>query len=287
MFMTFAKVHSAGSDYMVANQAQSTFTDLPSVARRFCPPRAGVGAVGLALFAHQDHSRFVIRYFGPDGKESPADGNVLRCCARVINRQYGYRTAVLISEGGTHEFQVHGDDVGVSFSSPTDLTGPFLAQGRGLYFIRADGENIVMFTGNVDSIDLGAEESAITNFSPTAMSSARIDFVEFLGAASLRVRTFDRIIGMEAISSGAGVLAAAVVARRIGLCLDERIEVRTSLDYSLTVMADYGPDQSSWLYGPARFCFSGELSGLDKHPLFIIGDNSWLVSWNGGMEMAH
>jgi diaminopimelate epimerase len=270
MPMTFAKVHSAGSDHIVVNQAQSTPADLPSVARRFCPQRAGVGAIGLAVFAHQGYSRFVIRYFGPDGKEFRADGNALRCCARVINLQYGYRTAALITEGGVHDFDVLGDNVGVCFPSPGDLTGPFVAQRRRLYGIRTGGDNIVMFTEDVDSIDLGTQESVIRNSSSAAMSSARINFVEIFGAASLRLRTFDCTVGAEAMSNDNGALAAAVVARRIGLCRQENIEVQTGSGCSLTVPADCGPGESSWLYGPASFCFSGELPALASRPAPVI-----------------
>jgi diaminopimelate epimerase len=274
MPITFTKVHSAGSDHIVVNQAQSTQADLPAVARRFCAQRAGVGAVGLVVFAHHGQSRFSLRYFGSDGKESPADGNALRCCARVINLQYGYQTAALITEGGAHEFWVHGDNVGVCFPSPRDLTGPLVAERRKLYGIRTGGDNIVMFTENVDSIDLTVEESVIRNFSSVAMSSARINFVEICGAASLRVRTFDWMIGTEAISSDAGALAAAAVARRTGLCRQERIEVQTSSEYPLTVLADYGPGEPSWLYGPALLCFSGESLSLSLDLLAEIACSS-------------
>lgn len=288
MPMTFTKVHSAGSDHIVVNQAQSTPTDLSAVARRFCPQRAGAGAAGLVVFAHRGHSRFSVRYFGSDGKESPADGSALRCCARVINLQYGYQTAALITEGGVHEFRVHGDNVAVYIPSPRDLTGPHVAEGRKLYGIRTGGYNIVMFTENVDGIDLGVEESAIRNFSLVAMSGARINFVEISGAASLRVRTFDWMIGTEVIWSDAGALAAVAVARRTGFCRQDRIDVQTSSDCSLTVLADCRPRESSWLCGPALLCFTGDsLLPLAENVIdyATIADPAWSLSHRGAGDL--
>ena len=266
MPVTFAKVHSARGAYIVVNQAQSTATDWPAMARRFCPQRAGVGATGFAIFAHRGRAQFVIRYFGSDGKQSPADDNALRCCARVINLQYGYPTAELITEEGVHECRIHGDNVGIRFSSPRDLTGPFVAQRRKLYRIRTGSNNIVMFTENVDSVDLSIEERMIRNCLSVAMSSATINFVEILDAASLRVRTFDWMVGAEAITGGTGALAAAVVAQRIGLCRRARIVVQVCAGSSLTVLADYTSAESIWLYGPAQFCFCGELPPLSEPP---------------------
>jgi diaminopimelate epimerase len=118
---TFAKVHSGGCDYIVVNKAQSTADDLPAMARRYCPQRAGVGAAGLAIFAHQGRARFVARYFDRDGTESPAEDSALRSCARVINLQYGYQAATLITAGTMYESRTSGDQVGLRFLGDASL----------------------------------------------------------------------------------------------------------------------------------------------------------------------
>lgn len=256
----FTKVHSASRDQIVVNQAQSAGADLPALAARFCPHRAGVGAAGLAAFAHRGCSRFAVRYFGSDGKESPADGNALRCCARVINHQYGYPTATLITDGGIHQFRVQGDKVGVCFPSPRDLTGPFEAGRRRFYGIRIGGDNVVMLAEDVSDIDLSVEGGVVRDFSSAAMRSARINVVAAVDGCSLRVRTFDPMIGTEVAWSDTGALAAASVARRTGICHQERIEVQAPSGCSLTVLAGRGPGEPSWLCGPVLLCFSGEFS---------------------------
>jgi diaminopimelate epimerase len=262
MLTTFAKVHSGGRDFIVVNKAQSTAADLPAMARRYCPQRAGVGAAGLAIFAHQGRARFVARYFDRDGKESPAEDCVLRSCARVINLQYGYQAATLVAAGAVYESRTSGDQVGLRFPPPRDIIGPFAVERHSAYGIWIGSNNIVVFADNVADIDPGTEKIAIRSCSPLVMTNARINFAEILGDASLRIRTFDWEVGPETISSGPGALAAAVVAYRIGLCGRDRIEVQTRSGSTLAVQADGDCGEGQWLYGPAVFTFSGELPSL-------------------------
>ncbi len=259
MAMMFMKIHCGGNDYIIANQAQSTATDLPAMARRFCPSRAGAGVDGIVVFTHRGNSCFVIRHFGTDGAESPASDNALRSCARGINWQYGYQSATLIAAGMMLESRIIGDHVGLRFPLAGDVTGPFAVQRRRLYRISIGHDNIVTFTDKVESIVTGNVKSVIRNFSRSSIAKLTINFAEIIGASSLKVRTFDDDAETETLSSGTGALAAALVARRIGLCSQGYIEVQTCPGCSLTVQADGDSGEGTWLDGPTVFSFSGEL----------------------------
>jgi len=79
--MRFTKVQGAGNDFVLV-EASDMQRDWPSLAVAICDRHYGVGADGLLLLLPSHVADFRMRIFNPDGSESGACGNGLRCLVK-------------------------------------------------------------------------------------------------------------------------------------------------------------------------------------------------------------
>ncbi|MDN5362483.1 MAG: diaminopimelate epimerase [Moorella sp. (in: firmicutes)] len=96
--MRFVKMHGLGNDFVLVNAMTEEMPgDLPSLARRVCHRRFGIGADGLILVLPSTRAHLRMRIFNPDGSEAEMCGNGIRCFAR-----YAYESGLV----GGEELQV-------------------------------------------------------------------------------------------------------------------------------------------------------------------------------------
>jgi diaminopimelate epimerase len=76
--MHFTKLQSVGNDFILIETTDLTY-DWKSLAKAMCDRKFGVGGDGLLLLIPSLKADFGMRMFNPDGTESEACGNGLRC----------------------------------------------------------------------------------------------------------------------------------------------------------------------------------------------------------------
>jgi len=81
--MKFTKLQGAGNDFVLIETSDAE-RDWSQLARAVCDRRFGVGADGLLLLLPSKIADFRMREFNPDGSESEACGNGLRCLVKYV-----------------------------------------------------------------------------------------------------------------------------------------------------------------------------------------------------------
>jgi len=139
-------------------------------------------------------------------------------------------------------------------SIPACGSGEMLEERMGDYAVSAVNTGVPHAVVIVDDLDLD-----IMNLAPSIrhnslfLEGANVNFVKL--GRNLEIRTFERGVEGETLSCGTGSVAAASVARRLGLAGDE-----------VVVQTRGGPliisfeGQTAFMEGPAVTVFSGELS---------------------------
>jgi len=79
--MKFAKMQATGNDFILIEAGEAERDWLP-LARAMCNRHFGVGSDGLILVLPSKVAELGMRMFNPDGSESEACGNGLRCLTR-------------------------------------------------------------------------------------------------------------------------------------------------------------------------------------------------------------
>jgi diaminopimelate epimerase len=115
--MLFTKLQSVGNDFVLIDTADLTY-DWQVLSKAMCDRKFGVGADGLLLLVPSLKADFGMRMYNPDGTESEACGNGLRClikyCADVklpgadvykltIDTIAGLRKATFVRKDGKAE----------------------------------------------------------------------------------------------------------------------------------------------------------------------------------------
>ncbi|HAS27784.1 MAG TPA: diaminopimelate epimerase [Dehalococcoidia bacterium] len=81
--MVFTKLQSVGNDFVLIETNDLTY-DWESLSKAMCDRKFGIGADGLLLLVPSLKADFGMRMFNPDGTESEACGNGLRCLIKYI-----------------------------------------------------------------------------------------------------------------------------------------------------------------------------------------------------------
>ena len=72
-----------GNDFLVLENPPTTGVDWPSVARRLCDRRSGIGADGLLLLGHDGGTSLTMVLHNSDGSVAEMSGNGIRCLAQA------------------------------------------------------------------------------------------------------------------------------------------------------------------------------------------------------------
>jgi len=81
--MNFTKLQSVGNDFVLVETGDNQ-RNWSKIAEAICDRHFGVGSDGLLLLLPSDSADFRMRMFNPDGSESEACGNGLRCLVEYV-----------------------------------------------------------------------------------------------------------------------------------------------------------------------------------------------------------
>lgn len=268
--LTFTKLHGNGNDFILVDEMarpQVAEKDKKRFAIACCHRHCGIGADGVLFLSGSVRADLGMRLVQPDGSEAEMCGNGIRCLAKYAwDRGYVGEQFDVETLAGIIPVQVREDEG--SFwakvnmgqprfdrpSIPACGSGELLQERMGDYRVSAVNTGVPHAVVIVDDLDLDIMKLAPPiRHSSLFPEGANVNFVK--RGQSLEIRTFERGVEGETLSCGTGSVAAASVARRLGLAGEEVI-----------VQTRGGPliisfeGQNAFMEGPAVTVFSGELS---------------------------
>src|SRR5262249_37942562 len=211
--LAFTKMAGGGNDFLVIDNRAGRVTDPVELARRACTPHLSVGADGLILIEPSARATFRMRYWNADGSVGDFCGNGTRCAARfaftsvIAPKRMTIETgagivAAEVSDGGQvtltlpppHGFRADktlrlGDRV---------INGAFIVTGVPHYVIFLKDE-----LWSQEIVPLGRAIRMHPDLQP---DGANVNFVVVRGEHEIEVRTYERGVEAETLSSASALL---------------------------------------------------------------------------------
>ncbi len=273
--LRFTKMHGAGNDLVVLDGLRGGLPAFEGQIRRLADRRLGIGFDQLLVLRPSRAADVRLQIYDADGSEVEMCGNGIRCVLKYL-RDSGHTRAdsvrVETLAGVVTPRLVAGDLVRVDMGPPvlapakipTTLgaaNGPVLDAE-----LAVDGQRL-----RVSSVSMGnphcvlyvddVERAPVTTLGPKLEhhpafpNRVNVEFVQVLGPARVRQRTWERGTG-ETLACGSGACAVGVVTMlRGGASSPLAVELRGG---TLTIEWA-GPGQSVFMTGPAATVFTGEI----------------------------
>ncbi len=206
MNIAFNKYEGAGNDFIIIDNRNGKFSpDDSELINRLCDRRFGIGADGLILISGHDKADFEMKYFNSDGKIGSMCGNGGRCTAHFAHKyNIAGNKQKFMAFDGIHEAEVMKDIVHLQMA---DVNEYKIIDGS--YFLNTGSPHYVVFTSNIDKMDVN-EEGKKLRWSPKfAPGGTNVNFVE-VHDNELYIRTFERGVEEETWACGTGVTASAI-----------------------------------------------------------------------------
>lgn len=265
-------MHGLGNDFVVIDARDGARAVTPALARAIGDRHRGVGFDQLAVIEAGTDTDLVLTFWNADGSTAGACGNATRCIARREMDQTGARRVTLRTERGVLEALDAGKGLtSVNMGQPgLDWQDIPLAEACDTLHLPIDGAPVGTGMGNphcsffvedADAVDLAALGAAYEHH-PLFPQRTNVQFAHVIGPDHLRMRVWERGVGVT-LASGSSSCAVAVAAARRGLT---GRQVRITLDGG-EIAIDWRED-GVWMTGPTAHVFSGVLAatfldGLD------------------------
>ncbi|WP_233252479.1 diaminopimelate epimerase [Maritimibacter sp. 55A14] len=261
--IAFMKMHGLGNDFVVLDaRARPVALDAPLI-RAIADRHRGVGFDQLAVIeAGAGDAR--LRFFNADGSVAQACGNATRCVARHLMRETGRDRLELTTDRGTLiAVDAGGGLTSVNMGAPLLAWDEIpLAEETDTLTLPIEGGPTATGMGNphctffVEDAEAVALETrgAEAEHHPLFPERTNVQFVSVTGPDRLRMRVWERGVGVT-LASGSSACAAGVAAARRGLT-----------SRKLTIELDGGlleidwRDDGVWMTGPSAHVFDGVLT---------------------------
>jgi len=264
-------MHGLGNDFVIVDAREHPFRVSDAGTRRLSDRHTGIGFDQLiALDAPADGGADVdVRIFNSDGGEVSACGNAMRCVAHLLlsgeDRKLAIRTSAgLLHAWRSHEVPTHyavdmgpardaWQDIPLAEACDTDHLPLSLGPLSDPVAVNMGNPHAVFFVDDLESVPietLGPELEHNAIFP----ERANIGVAQLVGQDTLRLRVWERGVGLT-LACGSGACAAAVAAHRRGLT---GRRVRIDVDGG-TLMIEWRDDNHVVMSGPAVESFRGSV----------------------------
>jgi len=261
----FMKMHGLGNDFVVLDGRARSVRMTAALAQAIGDRHRGVGFDQLALIEPGDgeaDARLV--FYNADGTTAGACGNATRCIARYLMDGSGAAEVVLTTERGRllardsgggltsvnmGQPQVRWDEVPLAREMDTlelPIEGAPTATGMG-------NPHCTFFVEDAESVELEARGAEIERH-PLYPQRTNVQFASVIGENHLRMRVWERGVGVT-LASGSSSCATAVAAARRGLT-----GRRVSIDLDGGRIEIDWRDDGVWMTGPTAHVFSGNFT---------------------------
>jgi diaminopimelate epimerase len=262
--LPFMKMHGLGNDFVVIDQRGNSIRVSEALARALGDRHRGVGFDQLAVLDDVDGADIGLTFFNSDGSMAGACGNATRCIARFEMATRGITSLSLKTERGLLQAEDAGDGLTrVNMGAPLlDWRDVPLAREMDTLELPINGSPTATGMGNphctffvedaevVDLVSFGHAHEHHALFP----ERTNVQVAQLIGENHLRMRVWERGVGVT-LASGSSSCATAVAAARRGLT---GRQVRIDLDGG-RIDIDWR-DDGVWMTGPTAHVFSGHLT---------------------------
>ena len=261
--MPFMKMHGLGNDFVVLDARDRDIFLSNALVRNMADRHRGVGFDQLAVIRNGSEDAH-LEFYNADGSMSSACGNATRCIARYLMIQTGQSDLSLTTDHGTLIARDMGEGLtsvnmglpglgwkDIPLSGPVDtlslpIEGDPVATNMG-------NPHCTFFVEDAEVEDL-EQKGALIEHHPLFPERTNVQFAALLGKNYLRMRVWERGVGIT-LASGSSSCATLVAAARRGLTGKS-----ASIDLDGGTMQVEWRDDGVWLTGPTMHVFSGNFT---------------------------
>lgn len=258
----FMKMHGLGNDFVVMDERGITPRVDAALAISIADRHRGVGFDQLAVLSDTTNADVHLTFWNSDGSLSAACGNATRCIARFLMDETGRDALTITTDRGTLHArdagggltsvnmghpQLRWDEVPLAYEVDTlslPIDGSPVATGMG-------NPHCTFFVDDAEAVDLAARGAKV-EYDPLYPQRTNVQFASLIGPDHLRMRVWERGVGVT-LASGSSSCATAVAAARRGIT---GRKVRIDLDGG-TLHIDWR-DDGVWMTGPTAHVFDGQ-----------------------------
>ena len=259
----FMKMHGLGNDFVIVDSRNHGPKISAKIAQGLGDRHRGVGFDQLAVIYDSPDADVALTFFNADGSTAGACGNATRCIAQYEMDRLQVTSLSLITERGNLTALRCGDLVSVNMGHPL-LNWDEIPLARAMDTLRLplDGTptatgmgnpHCTFFVENADAVDLVGRGSALET-NPLFPERTNVQFAHVIGTNHLRMRVWERGVGVT-LASGSSSCATAVAAARLGLT-GRKVEIQ--LDGG-AIYIDWQQD-GVWMTGATMHVFDGTLT---------------------------
>lgn len=258
--LPFMKMHGLGNDFVIIDARSSRIELNTALIRAIADRHRGVGFDQLAVIlpsnvdAHLD-------FYNSDGSKSAACGNATRCIARFLMDEIGKPDLTLKTDRGILRALDLGDNItSINMGEPIlDWREIPLAYECDTLSLPIEGDPVATGMGNphctffvddAEDVDLSLRGAEIEHH-PLFPERTNVQFASIIGENHIRMRVWERGVGVT-LASGSSSCATAVAAARRGLVTNT---VLIDLDGG-QIKIDWC-DDGVWMAGPTAYVFDG------------------------------
>ena len=259
----FMKMHGLGNDFVIVDSRISPIQISAQIAQGLGDRHRGVGFDQLAVINDSSDADLALSFYNSDGSTAAACGNATRCIAQYEMDRLQVDSLSMITERGLLAAQRYGDMVSVNMGHPMlDWDKIPLARPLDTLRLPLDGAptatgmgnpHCTFFVENAEAVDL-AQLGPIFENDPLFPERTNVQFAHVVGKNLLRMRVWERGVGMT-LASGSSSCATAVAAVRLGLT-GRKVEIQ--LDGGM-IYIDWR-DDGVWMTGATLHVFDGVLT---------------------------
>ncbi|WP_420396311.1 diaminopimelate epimerase [Nioella sp.] len=262
--LPFMKMHGLGNDFVVIDARETAVTMTAPLAAALADRHRGVGFDQLAVIHSDDGADLSLIFYNADGSTAGACGNATRCVARYEMQRTGATALTLRTERGVLQAVDAGRGLtSVNMGQPQlDWRDIPLAQAMDTLELPIEGTptatgmgnpHCTFFVDDAEAVDLAGRGSEMEHH-PLYPERTNVQFAHVIGPDHLRMRVWERGVGVT-LASGSSSCATAVAAARRGLT---GRTVTIVLDGG-TIHIDWRED-GVWMTGPTAHVFDAVLT---------------------------
>ena len=261
--LPFMKMHGLGNDFVVVD-ARAQDVPLPAdLVVAIADRHKGVGYDQLAVIEQGAGDAHLV-FYNADGSPSAACGNATRCIARYLFEETGKDSLHLTTDrGDLYAVDAGGGLTSVNMGQPQLMWHEIpLAREMDTLELPIDGAptatgmgnpHCTFFVDDAEAVDLETRGAEIEHH-PLYPERTNVQFASVIGPDHLRMRVWERGVGVT-LASGSSSCATAVAAARRGLT---GRKVRIDLDGG-TIWIDWRAD-GVWMTGATMHVFTAQLT---------------------------
>jgi diaminopimelate epimerase len=261
-FLPFRKMHGLGNDFVVVDERGAAPRVTEALARAIADRHRGVGFDQLAVMSNSPTADLHLTFWNSDGTTAAACGNATRCIARLVMDQTEQSALTITTERGTLRAVDAGNGLtAVNMGQPQlDWHEIPLTEQMDTLHLPIDGSptatgmgnpHCTFFVDDAEAVDL-ATRGALIEHHPLFPQRTNVQFASLISPHHLRMRVWERGVGIT-LASGSSSCAVAVAAARRGLT-----------GRTVTITLDGGDlaidwrDDGVWMTGPTAYVFDGQ-----------------------------